>query len=133
MRRGDDMLRPRRINDLRSAGGRAVAVLALVLPLLGLDARKTKRDDADRITTLDAIFAPFNGSKSPGVAVLARKDGHSVFEHGYGVRDLRTFTPIDPQTNFRLASCTKQMTAMAIMLLVHAGKLDRQSTRLNSS
>lgn len=108
---------------MRSAGGRAVAVLALVLPLLGLDARKTKRDDADRITTLDAIFAPFNGSKSPGVAVLVRKDGHSVFEHGYGVRDLRTFTPIDPQTNFRLASCTKQMTAMAIMLLVHDGKL----------
>jgi len=30
---------------------------------------------------------------------------------------------IDPQTNFRLASCSKQFTAMSIMLLVHDGKL----------
>jgi len=30
---------------------------------------------------------------------------------------------IDASTNFRLASCTKQFTAMAIMLLVHDGKL----------
>jgi CubicO group peptidase (beta-lactamase class C family) len=123
MRRGDDMLRRRRIEDLRSAGGKAVAVLALVLPLLSRDVRKTNHEDADRITKLAAIFAAFNDSKSPGVAVLVRKDGQSVFEHGYGVRDLHTFTPIDPQTNFRLASCTKQITAMAIMLLVHDGKL----------
>ena len=31
--------------------------------------------------------------------------------------------PIDPKTNFRLASFTKQFTAMCIMLLVHDGKL----------
>ena len=33
-----------------------------------------------------------------------------------------------PQTNFRLASCTKQFTAMAIMLLVHDGKLRYDET-----
>jgi len=30
---------------------------------------------------------------------------------------------IDAQTNFRLASCSKQFTAMSVMLLVHDGKL----------
>jgi CubicO group peptidase (beta-lactamase class C family) len=72
---------------------------------------------------LDSIFAPLAGGKSPGLAVLVRKEGRTVFERGYGVRDLRTLRKIDAVTDFRLASFTKQFTAMAIMLLVHDGKL----------
>jgi CubicO group peptidase (beta-lactamase class C family) len=72
---------------------------------------------------IDAIFAPLASSKTPGVAVMVRKDGKTVFQKGYGVRDLRTLAPIDPATDFRLASFTKQFTAMAIQLLVHDGKL----------
>jgi CubicO group peptidase (beta-lactamase class C family) len=71
----------------------------------------------------DAIFSPLADAHSPGLAVLVRKDGRTVFERGYGARELHSFTKIDPQTNFRLASCSKQFTAMSIMLLVHAGKL----------
>ena len=37
--------------------------------------------------------------------------------------DLRTHRPLDPETDFRLASFTKQFTATCIMLLVHDGKL----------
>ena len=72
---------------------------------------------------IDSIFAPLADAKSPGMAVLVRQNGLTVFQHGYGVRDLRTQAPIDAKTNFRLASFTKQFTAMAIMLLVHDGKL----------
>ena len=72
---------------------------------------------------IDAIFSSLVNAKSPGCAVLVRKDGAAVFERGYGVRDLRTLTAIDAHTDFRLASFTKQFTAMAIMLLVHDGKL----------
>ena len=64
----------------------------------------------------------------PGFALLVKKDGAIVFEEGYGVRDLRSKTKIDAQTNFRLASCTKQFTAMAVMLLVHDGKLRYDQT-----
>jgi CubicO group peptidase (beta-lactamase class C family) len=39
------------------------------------------------------------------------------------VADLGSLSNIDAHTNFRLASCTKQFTAMAVMLLVHDGKL----------
>jgi CubicO group peptidase (beta-lactamase class C family) len=80
------------------------------------------------IPKLEAIFAPLSDSRSPGLAVLVRKDGRVLFEHGYGVRDLRTFAAIDARTNFRLASCTKQFTAMAIMLLAHDGKLRYDET-----
>ena len=72
---------------------------------------------------LDAIFSQATSPDAPGLAVLVRQNGRSVFERGYGVRDLRSKSAIDAHTNFRLASFTKQFTAMAIMLLVHDGKL----------
>jgi CubicO group peptidase (beta-lactamase class C family) len=70
-----------------------------------------------------SLFPGDSVNTAPGFAVLVKKDGKVVFEKGYGVRDLRTTTAIDAQTNFRLASFTKQFTAMAMMLLVRDGKL----------
>ncbi len=72
---------------------------------------------------IDAIFAPLKSSNAPGAAVLVIHNGRADFRRGYGVTDLRTLRPIDDKTNFRLASFTKQFTAMCIMLLVHEGKL----------
>jgi CubicO group peptidase (beta-lactamase class C family) len=72
---------------------------------------------------IDQIFGELKSVRAPGAAVLAIKNGNIVFERGYGVADLRSFRKIDAHTNFRLASCTKQFTAMSIMLLVHDGKL----------
>jgi CubicO group peptidase (beta-lactamase class C family) len=89
---------------------------ALLLALVALEGAASGAD-------LDAIFAPLADAKSPGVAVRVRQNGRTIFERGYGVRDLRTLTRIDAKTDFRLASFTKQFTAMAIMLLVHDGKL----------
>ena len=57
------------------------------------------------------------------MAVIVRLNGRTEFMRGYGSRDLRSGARIDAHTNFRLASCTKQFTAMAVMLLVHDGKL----------
>jgi CubicO group peptidase (beta-lactamase class C family) len=72
---------------------------------------------------IDAVFSFLNSTTAPGAAVLVVRNGLPVFRRGYGVTDLRTHRPIDAQTNFRLASFTKQFTAMCIMLLVHDGKL----------
>jgi CubicO group peptidase (beta-lactamase class C family) len=77
---------------------------------------------------VDAIFAAVTQENAPGLAVLVQRNGRTSFEKGYGVRDLRTNTRIDPPTNFRLASFTKQFTAMAIMLLVHDKKLRYDET-----
>ena len=72
---------------------------------------------------IDGLFSKFASPRDPGCAVLVIKDGQPVFRKGYGVADLRTLQKIGPETNFRLASLTKQFTAMAVMLLVHDGKL----------
>lgn len=83
----------------------------------------TQAQSTPSIQSLDGIFNKLADAQSPGLAVLVRKNQQTLFQKTYGVTDLRTRTPLTPQTNFRLASCTKQFTAMAIMLLVHDGKL----------
>ena len=70
-----------------------------------------------------AVFEGRVRDGEPGLAVLVRQDGKTVFARGYGVRDLRSRARVDPDTSFRLASVTKQFTAMAVMLLVHDGQL----------
>src|ERR1700676_3365528 len=96
-------------------------VLGLSCVLASERSRAFPQDDT--ASAIDRIFAPLANGKSPGVAVLVRKAGRNIFERGYGARELRTFAKIDAQTNFRLASCSKQFTAAAIMLLVHDRKL----------
>ncbi len=70
-----------------------------------------------------SVFSGVTSPEAPGLAVLVRKNGRTMFERCYGVSDLRSKAKIDARTNFRLASFTKQFTAMAIMLLVHDGNL----------
>jgi CubicO group peptidase (beta-lactamase class C family) len=82
------------------------------------DNAATSRDQQVNKLLVDAL-----GDALPGAAILVKEDGRTVFQRGYGYTDLRTRTPINAQTNFRLASCTKQFTAMAVMLLVRDGKL----------
>jgi CubicO group peptidase (beta-lactamase class C family) len=77
---------------------------------------------------IDGLFTALIDTKSPGAAVLVRKNGHTVFTGGYGAAELGTLKKIDAQTNFRLASFSKQFTAMAVMLLVHDGKLTYDRT-----
>ena len=80
---------------------------------------------------MEDAFPGIASSDSPGFAVLVKKDGKIIFEQGYGVRDLRTKSKIDARTNFRLASFTKQFTAIAVMLLVHDGKLRYEESVTN--
>jgi CubicO group peptidase (beta-lactamase class C family) len=75
---------------------------------------------------IDAIFAGFKFNDAPGAGVVVIKEGKKVFQQGYGVAEIRTRAKIDEHTNFRLASVSKQFTAMAVMLLVRDGKLRYQ-------
>lgn len=99
------------------------SILALCVGTAGTLPAAKSYAPADVANSIDRIFASLTDSQSPGMAVLVRKDGRTLVERGYGARELRARAKIDAQTNFRLASCTKQFTAMSIMLLVRDGKL----------
>ena len=72
---------------------------------------------------IDSVFQSIDTSGSPGLAVIVLKGGKVAFQKGYGLANLATRMPISADTDFRLASFTKQFTATCIMLLVHDGKL----------
>ena len=76
----------------------------------------------------DSVFAGLVKSDEPGFAVLIRYGGRNGYRRTEGVRDLHSKAQIDAHTNFRLASFTKQFTAMAIMLLAHDGRLRYDET-----
>ena len=109
---------------------RRTARLAMVVGWCGLTATglpAQPQEPAENASVAE-IFSGIAKPDEPGLAVLVKKDGRVVFERGYGVKELRTGSKIDTKTNFRLASVTKQFTAMAIMLLVHDGKLRYETT-----
>jgi CubicO group peptidase (beta-lactamase class C family) len=83
--------------------------------------RSQSREPVGRVE--DSVFAGLVKPGEPGFAILIRYGGRNGYLRTEGVRDLRSNAKIDAHTNFRLASFTKQFTAMAIMLLVHDGKL----------
>jgi CubicO group peptidase (beta-lactamase class C family) len=60
----------------------------------------------------------FNG------AVLVAHNSQVVLRKGYGLADREQKLPNTPTTRFRLASITKQFTAVAILMLQEQGKLN---------
>src|SRR3984957_8774676 len=105
-----------------------ICVGALSFHVRGASPPKAVAAEDQMIPKIEAIFAPLSDARSPGLAVRVRRSGRVVLERGYGVRDLKSLAAINPETNFRLASCTKQFTAMAIMLLVHDRKLQYEQS-----
>jgi CubicO group peptidase (beta-lactamase class C family) len=63
----------------------------------------------------------------PGAAVSVIHRGSIVFERGYGYADAEKKSLIDANTRFELASVTKQITAMAVMMQKEAGKFQYDS------
>ncbi|MEJ0043332.1 MAG: serine hydrolase domain-containing protein [Rhizomicrobium sp.] len=60
-----------------------------------------------------------------GAVVVVVADGQILFSKGYGVSDVATRAPVDPErTLFRPGSVSKLFTWTAVMQLVEEGKLD---------
>jgi CubicO group peptidase (beta-lactamase class C family) len=74
-------------------------------------------------TKVDALFADWDKSNTPGCAVVIVKDGTTVYENGYGLANLESPTKITPQTVFDVASVSKQFTGLAIAMLIEQRKL----------
>jgi CubicO group peptidase (beta-lactamase class C family) len=77
----------------------------------------------DRGRSIEALFAGYSGTQVPGASVIVIEDGRVTFRHAYGMADLEHHRPATAATAYRLASLTKQFTAMAVILLVRDGRL----------
>lgn len=66
----------------------------------------------------------------PGGAVAVVKDGRLIYARGYGYADVEAKIAVAPNALFRIASVSKPITAVAVLKLVEAGKLDFSATVL---
>jgi CubicO group peptidase (beta-lactamase class C family) len=92
-----------------------LAALASVLIAAGSGDQKTRR--------VDALFERWDRKDSPGCSLGIVREGRLIYEHGYGMANLEHGIPITPETVFRIASVSKQFTAMSLLLLEQDGAL----------
>ena len=79
----------------------------------------------DKLEKIDStIQHAMKDWKIPGFAVAIVKNDSVIFAKGYGVRDLRTNEPVDENTLFMIASCSKAFTTAALAALADRGKIN---------
>lgn len=96
----------------------AAALLGSILLLGGCGQFNGNNEDK-----VDKLFADYTGEGRPGAAVLVIRDGQPVLTRVFGLADVANNVAVTPDTNFRLASLTKQFTAMCVLILVDRGEL----------
>lgn len=77
---------------------------------------------------LDSLFTVLYNQNQFNGSILIAEKGKVIFEKGYGLRNEESKKKITPNTIFELASCSKQFTAAAIVLLNREGKLTYSDT-----
>lgn len=97
--------------------------LCAAFALLALPGPAPAAPPDDPSKQVDALVHRYVREDGPGMAVLVVRDGRVVHRKGYGLADLAKRVPIAPDTNFDLASLSKQFTGMAVMLLNDQGRL----------
>jgi CubicO group peptidase (beta-lactamase class C family) len=83
---------------------------------------------ADLGSEIDTLMSAYDKPGSPGAAVLAMRAGMMTYRKGYGLAEVETGRFANENTNYRMASVSKQFTAMAAMILVEQGKLGLEET-----
>ncbi|SFG02494.1 serine hydrolase domain-containing protein [Pontibacter chinhatensis] len=73
--------------------------------------------------TLDALLARHFTANTPGAVLLVAKGKEVIYLGSRGLANLQTVAAITPDTTFRLASVSKQFTAMCVHLLAQQGHL----------
>jgi len=72
---------------------------------------------------LDSVINNSIQPGEPGIALYIETNGKPIYNKGFGLADTERKKSISSKTNFRLASVSKQFTAMCILLLEKDQKL----------
>ncbi len=72
---------------------------------------------------VDALFAEWDKTSSPGCALGVIEDGEFIYRRGYGMANLEHGVPIRSSSVFYIASTSKQFVAASIILAAEQGHL----------
>jgi CubicO group peptidase (beta-lactamase class C family) len=76
-----------------------------------------------RKTRVDSLFAAWDRSDTPGWTVGIIKNGEIIYQPCFGMADVEEEIPITSETQFSIASMSKQVTAACIALLASRGEI----------
>ncbi len=103
-----------------------IAVLALAFLLVVSIVPAQAQVDPDRLERIEAFLDTIGNNGNFNGAVLISQNGEVLVSRAYGLANVEWDIPNTVQTKFRIASLTKQFTAMAILLLQERGSLTVQ-------
>ncbi len=95
-----------------------VIVVVLCVLIMGHPARAQ-----DRLRELDSYFVQWNKTGRLNGSVLIAEKGSVIYKKGFGFANFEWLVPNTPDTKFKLASITKQFTAIMILQLAEEGKI----------
>ena len=108
---------------------RLVSVLLLALPLLAADGLPVATPESagvssERLKRLDAVMDEYvRDRKIAGAVTYLARHGKIVQQRAYGMQDVESGRRMDTGTLFRIASQSKAVTSVAVMMLVEEGKV----------
>ena len=105
-----------------------VAVAALAASGFGATLAITKAEDvgmsADRLKRIHPMIqGHIDGKDFSGAVTLVTRKGKVVHSEAHGLADVEAKKPMTTGTLFRLASMTKPVTAVSVLMLLEEGKL----------
>jgi CubicO group peptidase (beta-lactamase class C family) len=101
----------------------AVALVFSPTQLLGLEIDKPLTEK-DKVAALDEWLQRLHDANEFNGAVLLAKHGRVLFSESYGYHSLEETNPLTERSSFNLASVSKPITAMGIVILQYQSKLE---------
>lgn len=99
-------------------------ILMIAALLASFAAANAQHMSEEMTKRIDDIFnAVYNNPNEPGAAVLIMQGDNTLYSRCFGVADMQTMAPVTFETNFCIASVSKQFSAVALMQLAEQGML----------
>jgi CubicO group peptidase (beta-lactamase class C family) len=81
--------------------------------------------DPDRLQRVTNAFQGYvDSGQIPGAVVLIARNGKIAYSQAIGYQDREKQVPMTATSIFRIASMTKPIVSVAVMMLIEEGKLD---------
>lgn len=79
---------------------------------------------SERLSNIDNVFTNYvDSQKLPGMVILVARNGKIVYHKSFGMSDVENKVPMTNDKIFRIASQTKAVVSVGIMMLQEEGKL----------
>jgi CubicO group peptidase (beta-lactamase class C family) len=88
-----------------------------------LDRTKARHKPISTRQIDDMANAAMRRYSLPGLAIVVVREGKVVYQKGFGITEVNKGAPVDANTQFKVGSISKSITALAMALLVQEGKV----------